>query len=259
MQWTRRARQPKTTNWCRLAGLWRRSPRKAEISPWPAGRCGRRLHNGRNDRRGHDHRRCNPGDQYSRRTTETHRASVCRLGPPKKAREVSAMSARCRVLPSKRVSFPISVSDVLGSMGIACVGGFRYPASMASVRQRTLRQRVAGWIAILAILLNTFAPAVSHALGGNASAPWLEICTGGNFTAAGAARLQGDAPAKPGTTAVQHCPYCVPHGASFEAPPVSSVLVAGSDIGPQWVATADAVAPARPVWRTAHSRGPPVL
>jgi len=125
---------------------------------------------------------------------------------------------------------------------------------MASVQRR----RVAGWIAILAILLNTFAPALSHALGGPVSAPWLEVCSEGGLPGSGAQRRQGDAPAKPGATAFQHCPYCAPHGASFGAPPTALVLAVETHLGQQWVAEAVSIAPARPLWKTAQSRAPPV-
>ena len=86
------------------------------------------------------------------------------------------------------------------------------------------RGELATWIAILAILLNTFAPAVSHALGGTGSAPWAEICSAGGFAAPRGERRPGDAPAKPSAAAFQHCPYCGSHGASFEALPASPAL-----------------------------------
>jgi len=121
------------------------------------------------------------------------------------------------------------------------------------------RRRVAGWIAIFAILLNMFAPAASHAFGGSAVPPWLELCTASGPDASDAQRRQSDAPAKPGAAKFQHCPYCAPHGASFGAPPASAKLAAASDIGPQRVAVAEAAVPVRPVWRAARPRGPPVL
>ncbi len=117
------------------------------------------------------------------------------------------------------------------------------------------RRRVAGWIAILAILLNAFAPAVSHALAVGTDAPWLEVCG----DSAAAARNPGDQPVPQKAASQQHCPYCAPHGASFAAPPAAVALaplaVAGTDpIGDHAVATQ-----ARSPWRSAHSRAPPSL
>jgi len=121
------------------------------------------------------------------------------------------------------------------------------------------RRRVRIWIAILAILLNSFAPAISHALAASTPPSWMEICTEGGLAAAGAVRRQGDAPAKPGVTTVQHCPYCTPHGSSCGAPPAPGILTVASHIASQRIASAAAVAPARPVWRAHRSRGPPIL
>jgi Protein of unknown function (DUF2946) len=121
------------------------------------------------------------------------------------------------------------------------------------------RRRVAGWIGILAILLNTFVPALSHAVGGPVSAPWLEICSDGGLASSGAQRRQGDAPAKPGAAAFQHCPYCAPHGASFAAPPAALVLAIETHLNQELVAGAAPNTPARPLWNTAQSRAPPFV
>jgi len=121
------------------------------------------------------------------------------------------------------------------------------------------RGRLAAWIAILAILLNTFAPAVSHAIGAAGSGPWTEICSASGSIAPFAERRTGDAPAKPASAAFQHCPYCASHGASFEAPPAWSMLPAPAEAAPQVAASANPVEPARPVWRVARSRAPPVV
>jgi len=120
------------------------------------------------------------------------------------------------------------------------------------------RRRVRIWIAILAILLNSFAPAISHAFAASTPPAWMEICTEGGVAAAGAARRQGNAPAKPRATIVQHCPYCTPHGSSHGAPP-PAILAGASRIAAQPVASSPVSAPARAVWRAHRSRDPPVL
>lgn len=120
------------------------------------------------------------------------------------------------------------------------------------------RRRVAGWVAIFAILLNAFAPAVSHALASSGTAPWLEVCTGGSLATPGTLRDQGEQPAKP-ATAAQHCPFCAPHGASFAAPPAAISLAVVADAGTQRVTVAATQASLPLPWRAAHSRAPPAL
>jgi hypothetical protein len=95
------------------------------------------------------------------------------------------------------------------------------------LRNRTLFS----WFAILAILLNALAPAVSHALtqpsaGGSAQSAWLELCSaqGSTWVRVGSdggvlEQTPEKPPDAPGGTASAHCPYCVTHAASFAFPP----------------------------------------
>jgi hypothetical protein len=98
---------------------------------------------------------------------------------------------------------------------------------MNMLRNRTLFS----WLAILAILLNALAPAVTHALtqpngGSGAQSAWLEVCSAQGSTwirvgsDGGVLEQTREKPADaPGGTASPHCPYCVTHAASFAMPP----------------------------------------
>jgi hypothetical protein len=121
-----------------------------------------------------------------------------------------------------------------------------------------LRRRVTSWVAICAILLNTFAPALSHALASERGLSWLEICS-----QAGVGRMllpdAGPAgePTAPHAVAFEHCPYCTPHGGSAAAPPptrqpIEVAAAAGSEF------PAAAPRPRAPLaWLSAPARAPP--
>lgn len=129
----------------------------------------------------------------------------------------------------------------------------------ARLMAKVLRRRVAGWVAIFAILLTALAPAISHALAGTASAPWLEVCTGAGFGSPAMQDRQGDSQLPPGAATLQHCPYCTPNGASFGAPPAAATLVLRGDAGAQRVGDGALPAARSSAWRGTRSRAPPVL
>ena len=89
------------------------------------------------------------------------------------------------------------------------------------------RQKLTSWIAILAILLNTLAPAATHALAAR-DAPWLETCRDARTAVE---RGQPGIPGAAHGVSFEHCPYCAPHGASYGAPPVATPLVP-ADVAP---------------------------
>jgi hypothetical protein len=97
-------------------------------------------------------------------------------------------------------------------------------------RNRTLFS----WLAILTILLNALAPAVTHALGqtgavGAAPSAWLELCSTQGSTwvrldphgvvLEQTRQKPADAPEGLQTA---HCPYCATHAASFGLLPPSA-------------------------------------
>lgn len=79
-----------------------------------------------------------------------------------------------------------------------------------------------GWVAILAVLLPTLAPAVSHELEPSGEA-WVEICT-----AHGPAWVQasedGTDQAPGSAHAPDHCPYCLTHAPVLGLPPATGRL-----------------------------------
>jgi hypothetical protein len=86
--------------------------------------------------------------------------------------------------------------------------------------------RRTAWLAVFAVLLNTFAPLISHANASKSSGTWIEVCTAGGVEHVDVADGPGnaqDTPATGGSGA--HCPYCLPHGASFGLPPATPLSV----------------------------------
>jgi len=81
------------------------------------------------------------------------------------------------------------------------------------------RTRIAGWIAIFAVLLNTFVPMLAQAFAQRDAAAELDLCGQQGRLHLQVLRLQGDAPGKPVPAPARHCLYCAQHGSSFAAPP----------------------------------------
>ena len=121
-----------------------------------------------------------------------------------------------------------------------------------------LRRRVTGWVAICAILLNTFAPAASHALAPERGMAWLQICS-----QAGVGRVlladagPGGEPVAPHAVAFEHCPYCAPHGGSTMGPPPAPLVAAVAVAAVGALAAPPAAASARFAWFAAPARAPP--
>jgi hypothetical protein len=140
---------------------------------------------------------------------------------------------------------------------LAAPGPRKYSRAMLSLRDR----RRTAWIAILAILLNAFAPALSHAAAARLGVTWLEICTQDGLKRV-AVEYRGARPdIPPGAHVVvdDHCPYCAPHGASF-AHSLPAVVAAAVLAGPAALAVdAPAALPQRAIWTSRHARAPPSI
>lgn len=125
------------------------------------------------------------------------------------------------------------------------------------MRRSAFRQRVAAWIATLAILLAALAPALSQAaydLSGDES--WLEICT-----AYGIQRIAVDAdPQSSGDGAkllAGHCSYCSFHTGGAVLPSLASVSVPTAD-GDVAVTPYPRHFPRPPLaWSSSRPRAPP--
>jgi hypothetical protein len=83
--------------------------------------------------------------------------------------------------------------------------------------------RLTSWIAVLAILLSSLAPSLSHALASGAGSNWVEICTtqGSKWIAAGE---DGTERAPASAHVLDHCPYCSLHAPTLGLPPVASLV-----------------------------------
>ena len=114
-------------------------------------------------------------------------------------------------------------------------------------------------MAVLAVLLNAFAPLVAHATRSAHGDAWIDLCTTDGIKRISVAVGQvatDDAPV-PGTSG-GHCPYCVPHGASLGlAPgaPLSVPVIPGPHAG---TAAVDPLPLAPPLWAAHQARAPPL-
>jgi hypothetical protein len=112
---------------------------------------------------------------------------------------------------------------------------------------------VSGWIALLAILLVTLAPAATSAWSASSGLPWDRICSASNLEGAKSGRP--DSPAMP--QAFDHCPYCALHA---ELAPPPDPHEAGAGVAPAFHALPAAFLRAprgNAVWASAQPRAPP--
>jgi hypothetical protein len=81
-------------------------------------------------------------------------------------------------------------------------------------------RRLTSWIAALAILLASLAPALSHALASATGSTWIEICTtqGSKWIKAGE---DGSEHSPASAHVLDHCPYCSLHAPTLGLPPAT--------------------------------------
>jgi len=123
-------------------------------------------------------------------------------------------------------------------------------------------QRLAAWIACIAILLAALAPSVSRVLAAAPSSnmSWIEICsaTGSKFVKVLDDRAAGKvSKASEKSLHANDCPYCLTQAASFALPPNSAFVVpvmVSNTLQPSLFFQAP-----RPlfIWASAQSRAPP--
>jgi hypothetical protein len=91
-----------------------------------------------------------------------------------------------------------------------------------AMRSTRTHRRLTSWIAALAILLASLAPAVSHALASATDSNWVEICTpqGSKWIQAGE---DGSEPAPASGHLLDHCPYCSLHAPALGLPPAMAL------------------------------------
>jgi hypothetical protein len=118
------------------------------------------------------------------------------------------------------------------------------------------RRTLSSWIALLAILVVTLAPAVTGALSASRTQLWGEVCSAASLAAGKSATSSGqESPAGP--HAFEHCPYCALH-ADLAPPPDPRQSGAGVALAFRAQPAAFIHAPrANAVWTSAQPRAPP--
>jgi hypothetical protein len=113
-------------------------------------------------------------------------------------------------------------------------------------------------MAVLAILMASLAPSISHALGSSGGASAMEVCT-----SVGAKWVKPDgsstdqAPASNNAHVFEHCPYCSLHTNDL-AIPIAAVIAASPSSGSALLPTAFLAAPRTLyAWVSAQPRAPP--
>jgi Protein of unknown function (DUF2946) len=117
---------------------------------------------------------------------------------------------------------------------------------------------VSSWIALLAILVVTFAPSLTGMLSAARGLPGDQVCSAATVVdAAKNAATRDDSPAAP--HAFDHCPYCALH-ADLAPPPDPRVADAGTALAFRAFPVAFTRAPrGNAVWATGQPRAPPSL
>ena len=94
------------------------------------------------------------------------------------------------------------------------------PIEYRSMRAVRAHRRLTSWIAVLAILLASLAPALSHALATATGTSWVEICTtqGSKWIQAGE---DGSERSPASAHVLDHCPYCSLHAPTLGLPPAT--------------------------------------
>lgn len=118
---------------------------------------------------------------------------------------------------------------------------------------------VLAWLALLAVLMATLAPAVSQALGAHGPTSWIEVCTANG---ARLVRLDEPGPQAPAAPAdahlLGHCPYCALHVDTLAPPPAPTAQLAVAQALAHALPAAFLHAPrTAAVWCSAQPRAPP--
>ena len=122
---------------------------------------------------------------------------------------------RCKLVHPKRRSSRASQATVRPPQD-----GLLHFIPMRAVRAHC---RLTSWIAALAILLASLAPALSHALASATGSNWTEICTaqGSKWIQAGE---DGSERTPASAHVLEHCPYCSPQVPTFGLPPSTQLV-----------------------------------
>ncbi|MFE8644299.1 DUF2946 domain-containing protein [Sphingomonas sp. NCPPB 2930] len=121
-------------------------------------------------------------------------------------------------------------------------------------------KRILSWVACLAILMSSLAPAISHALRAGSGGNWIEVCsvTGSKLVRVddGAGKT---APDLPSHNLLDHCPYCALHATAFAPPPAPMAGLPASALSFELPPLFLSAPRTLHAWRTSRPRGPPAL
>lgn len=122
------------------------------------------------------------------------------------------------------------------------------------------RARVTSWIAVLAMLLASLAPALSHALASAAAASWVEICTaqGSKWILADEDRAERER-VPVSTNLTDHCPCCRLQALTLGLPPAEPVVHALLPLAHEAPRAVPAAPASSCTWIVALPRAPPPL
>lgn len=117
-------------------------------------------------------------------------------------------------------------------------------------------RRFSAWLALLALVLGAFAPAVTQAVvAGSDRAGWVQICSVSGMTWVQVDA--GDAGPTSGNPAGSGCTWCTGHAAGgLPLAPLSWAPLSSAAVAPRW---ANASVVLALVWTPLQSRAPPVF
>ena len=123
-----------------------------------------------------------------------------------------------------------------------------------------VKRAIVSWIAILAVLMASLAPTISHAVGTSSPTSWADICTS---TGAKRVSVDGDAAGKssiPGAAhLLEHCPSCSLHADTLGMPPAPAATITVVLMPAEVPAAFLHAERTLDVWASAQPRAPPVL
>lgn len=118
--------------------------------------------------------------------------------------------------------------------------------------------RLTSWIALLAIVLASIAPSLSHALSSASGSSWVEVCTaqGSRWIDAGE---DGSKPAPASAHVLEHCPYCSLHVPTPGLPPATHFAPLPLGLSDELPLAFLAAPRTLPAWVSAQPRAPPLF
>lgn len=127
-----------------------------------------------------------------------------------------------------------------------------------------VHRRFTAWLALLAMVLGTLAPAVAQAVVASSErAQWVEVCSASGMmwvkadaSAASGVDQAGHDAGGPMSDSWMHCPWCSLHGGAPGLPPAMAAIELAprqSDRPPAFSHQASLSG----VWAVAHARAPP--